>query len=127
MFKIAGLDHIVLNTTKTNEMVNFYCKILGCNIEKVQEEFGLTQLRAGDSIIDLIQTNEDIVSSSPNLNHFCLRITPLDYDELKAYFDDHGIETYRYGERYGAQGYGNSFYIKDPEGNEVELKELSED
>ncbi|MGU3844370.1 VOC family protein, partial [Vibrio diabolicus] len=32
------------------------------------------------------------------------------------------IETEEFAKRYGAQGFGRSLYIHDPEGNVVELK-----
>ncbi len=123
-FKIIGLDHIVLNTQNMDDMIYFYCQILGCPIEKVQPELGLTQLRAGDSIIDLI-TADATTPLHSSLNHFCLRIHPFDYDHLQQYFNSKKIEILRYGQRYGAQGYGFSFYLKDPDGNEVELKEAA--
>lgn len=123
MFAIKGIDHIVLRTNKINEMIHFYCNILSCHIENKQEEIKLTQLRAGDSIIDLIETSEELAEGIRHIEHFCLRITPFNYENLSQYFQQHNIEIYRYGNRYGAQGYGQSFYLKDPEGNEVELKE----
>lgn len=121
MFTIKAIDHIVLRTNKVKEMLTFYCNILGCKIEKEQPDFGLTQLRVGDNIIDLLQAEKTDEPNARNLEHFCLRITPFDYEKLKEYFDNNGIEIKRYGNRYGAQGYGWSFYITDPEGNIIEL------
>jgi glyoxylase I family protein len=34
----------------------------------------------------------------------------------------HGIDAGEVRRRYGAQGYGSSIYIADPDGNTVELK-----
>jgi glyoxylase I family protein len=121
MFTIKSIDHIVLRTNKIKEMITFYCDILGCKIEKEQPDFGLTQLRVGENIIDLLQTDKIDEPKARNLEHFCLRITPFDYEKLKQYFQEKGIEVARYGNRYGAQGYGFSFYLRDPENNEIEL------
>lgn len=122
MFKILGIDHIVLRTNHIEKMLFFYCEILGCPIEKIQKEIGLTQLRAGDSIIDIIEVQHKLVGGLQNIEHFCLRVNPFNRADLESFFQENGIELSRYGNRYGAQGYGESFYIKDPEGNEVELK-----
>ncbi len=122
MFKIECIDHIVLRTYHIDSMIDFYCNILGCHIEQVQEEIGLTQLRAGTNIIDLVKIEKPLNDSNRNLEHLCLRIYPFDYESLKKYFREKNIEIYRYGNRYGAQGIGPSFYLKDPEGNEIELK-----
>jgi glyoxylase I family protein len=56
-FAIAGLDHVVLRTGRVDAMVGFYRDVLGCPVEKVQEAFGLTQLRAGNTLIDLVDTD----------------------------------------------------------------------
>ena len=123
-FKIVGLDHIVLRTSKKIQMLQFYCDILGSAIEKQQPEINLTQVRIGENLIDLVEVNKPIAKQDRNLEHFCLRINPFDYESLKNHFQAHDVAVHRYGERYGAQGYGWSFYIFDPEGNEVELTEL---
>ncbi|TCG02698.1 VOC family virulence protein, partial [Paraburkholderia steynii] len=36
-------------------MTRFYCDVLGCSVEKQQTDLGLTQLRAGRSLIDLLE------------------------------------------------------------------------
>ena len=127
MFKVMGLDHIVLKTDKINTMLEFYCQILGCQIEKTQPDFRLTQLRAGINMLDIIEVDDAPAGNQHNLDHFCLQINPFDYENLKQYFDSKGINIYRYGKRIGAQGIGYSFYLKDPQGNELELKEYVSD
>ena len=122
MFKILCIDHVVLRTMNVEEMTSFYCDTLGCSIEKVQEKIGLTQLRAGDSIIDLLQAKTAISEVGYNLDHFCLRIWPFDFNYLTDYFKSKKVHVYNHGERYGAQGYGESLYLRDPDGNEIELK-----
>lgn len=124
MFKIIGLDHIVLNTNKADELIHFYCNILGCTIERIQPDLHLTQLRAGDSIIDIIDNKFYTQQDYNNLEHFCLKISPFNYEECEVYFGKHNIQLYRYGERFGAQGKVYSFYLRDPDGNEIELCEL---
>ena len=41
---------------------------------------------------------------------------------LAAHLRRHGVEVGEVRERYGAEGYGPSLYICDPDGNTVELK-----
>ena len=125
MFTIKGIDHIVLRTSRIEKMLWFYCDLLHCVIENQQPEIGLTQLRAGDNLIDLVSIDGE-QTKGKNLEHFCLRVTPFDYNALEKYFRQNKIEPKRFGKRYGAQGIGYSFYISDPEGNEVELCELKQ-
>jgi glyoxylase I family protein len=126
MFTIRGLDHLVLKTNNLDHMIKFYCEILNFKIERVQKEFNLTQLRVGDNLIDLVKVKNKPDLTQSNLEHFCLRIQPFNYEELKDYFTKQGIEVKRYGERYSALGLGWSFYINDPDGNEIELVAANE-
>lgn len=123
MFKIQGIDHIVLRTNHIDNMIAFYCDFLGCSIENQQKEIRLTQVRAGNNLIDLVEVDQPIDKNNRNVEHFCLRVQPFDFEFLKKYCEDHKISVARYGERYGAQGKVHSFYIKDPEDNEIELCE----
>ena len=61
------------------------------------------------------------------MDHFCLRIDPFDPDALAAHLRDKGLEPGAVKRRYGAEGFGPSLYLEDPEGNVVELKGPPED
>jgi len=122
MLEIAGIDHIVLNTHQIKAMLLFYCDILGCPIEKKQPDIKLTQLRAGNCLIDLIETN-DKPGRIKNMDHFCLQVKDFDYEQISLLLKNNNITFSRYGKRYGAQGYAHSLFIEDPEGNTVELVE----
>lgn len=131
MIEIAAIDHIVLRTSHLANMLHFYCDILGCNIEReLPENFGLTQLRAGSALIDLVVVDSQLgrigggppTTTENNVDHFCLQIMPLAEQEVIHYLNGFGINTGEFTERYGAQGFGQSIYIKDPDGNTVELR-----
>ena len=131
MIKIAGLDHIVLRTSHMEEMLHFYGTVLGCPVERaLSPEFGLVQLRAGTALIDLVSVDSELgrAGGGPptvgdnNMDHFCMQITPQPEDQISRYLASHGIEVGPFERRYGAQGYGNSVYLSDPEGNTVELR-----
>jgi glyoxylase I family protein len=129
-FAISGLDHIVIRARDVPAMVAFYRDALGCPVEKVQPEFGLTQLRAGASLIDIVDVDGKLGKmggpppgdTAHNMDHFCLSIRPWDETALLAHLQTHGVAAGEIGRRYGADGYGQSIYLKDPEGNSVELK-----
>lgn len=128
--RIAGLDHIVLRVADLEAMIGFYVGVLGCTLEKVQPSIGLHQLRAGASLIDLITLDGQlglIGGAGPgpegrNLDHFCLALDAYDEAAIRAHLSRHGVDIGEAGQRYGAQGHGPSLYIRDPEGNTVELK-----
>ena len=130
MIKVKAIDHIVLRTSNREAMLYFYQQVLGCPVERELPDLGLIQLRAGESIIDLVLVDSELgkLGGKPpqqdgrNLDHFCLQIAAFDEQELVDYLTQHDIAVTEFAERYGAQGFGRSAYIEDPEGNVVELK-----
>jgi glyoxylase I family protein len=126
----TGLDHVVLRVADLARSTHFYRDILGCPIEKLQEDLGLLQLRAGSALIDLVPLDGKMGraggagpgAEGRNLDHFCLRLAAWDEPSLLAYLASHGIAVDEIGQRYGAEGTGPSIYIHDPDGNTVELK-----
>jgi glyoxylase I family protein len=126
----TGIDHVVLRVADLERATRFYRDILCCPIDKFQEDLGLLQLRAGDALIDLVTLDGKLGraggagpgAEGHNLDHFCLRLKQWDEPALRDYLAAHGVDIVESGPRYGAQGTGPSIYIKDPDGNTVELK-----
>ena len=131
MLEVAAIDHIVLRTDKLQAMLDFYRGILGCEIEReTTADIGLTQLRAGSALIDLVVVDSRLgrmgggapAKTENNVDHFCLQLKSVSEEEIRTCLEAHGVEVGPFAERYGAQGLGKSVYIKDPEGNTVELR-----
>jgi catechol 2,3-dioxygenase-like lactoylglutathione lyase family enzyme len=128
--QIEALDHVVLRVADLERSTAFYRDVLGCAVEKWQAELGLLQLRAGSALIDLVTLDGPIgrdggAAAGPegrNLDHFCLRLARFDEVELRAHLAAHGVQAGPTADRYGAEGSGPSIYIRDPDGNTVELK-----
>ena len=129
-FSLRRLDHVVLRVRDVARMRAFYCEVLGCAVEREQAELGLTQLRAGDSLIDLVALDGTLGraggaapgAEGHNVDHFCLAIAPYDEPALRRYLSARGARIGESGSRYGAEGEGPSLYLQDPEGNHLELK-----
>ncbi len=130
MIRITGLDHVVLRVGDVGRMLRFYSEVLGCAVEREVAELGLIQLRAGDALIDLVDVAGELGrggGAAPgregrNMDHLCLRIEPFDPAALSRHLKTHGVAAGPVERRYGAEGFGPSIYIQDPEGNTVELK-----
>ena len=130
MIFILGLDHLVLRISNPDAMLRFYGDVLGCTLEKRQEDIGLIQLRAGSALIDLVPIDGPLgraggAAPGPegrNLDHFCLAVEPFDEVAIRAHLKAHGVQAGATVSRYGARGEGPSIYLSDPEGNMVELK-----
>lgn len=131
MIKPLAIDHLVLRTANYRALIDFYCDVIGCTLEReTAPEFGLTQLRAGDALIDIVDVNGELGrkggdapgDSGNNLDHFCLQIADFEEDELVAWLKSRGVDCGDFVERYGAEGMGRSLYLSDIDGNIVELR-----
>ena len=118
MLTICGIDHVVLRVRDIDRMRKFYCEVLGAQHVAYRPKFGMSHLRVGAAMIDLVKT----APSGCNMDHLCLRVEPFDQEAIVAHLKHHGVEVGAIRSRYGAEGNGVSIYLSDPEGNTVELK-----
>ena len=134
MIKPLAIDHIVLRTERYRELIDFYCDIIGCTLEReTSTKIGLTQLRAGNALIDIVDVAGELgkaggAAPDPtgnNLDHFCLQIEAFDETELITYLQSHNIDCGEFQQRYGAQGMGRSLYLSDIDGNTIEIRAQS--
>lgn len=130
MIKLREIDHLVLRVVDLEAMLGFYCDVLGMTLERRRDDIGLIQLRAGRSLLDLVPVDGKLGreggaapgAEGRNLDHLCFRVEDFDEDKIVAQLRTHGVDPGSVTERYGAEGYGPSMYVEDPEGNTVELK-----
>jgi glyoxylase I family protein len=123
---------VVVRARDIERSLRFYCHVLGCVEERRVEALGLVQLRAGASLIDLVATDSPLgrLGGPPprddgmgrNVDHFAVQLARFDEPALRAHLEARGVEPGEVGQRYGAEGMGPSMYVRDPDGNVVELK-----
>lgn len=129
-FGILGIDHVVIRARDIGAMLDFYQRVLGCTMERAIESIGLFQLRAGRSLIDLIDVDGELGrkggaapgTQGRNMDHLCIRVDPWDAEAIHAYLSGAGVTAGPVETRNGAEGEGPSIYLDDPEGNMIELK-----
>jgi catechol 2,3-dioxygenase-like lactoylglutathione lyase family enzyme len=130
--RVTGLDHLVLVVADVERSLAFYCSTLGLAPVRVEQWRAGTvpfpSVRITDTIIvDLVarrgapEAGPNRVHSDPNLDHFCVVVEPIDFAQLVA--SGHVDVVDGPGMRHGAQGDGWSLYVRDPDGNVVELRQ----
>ena len=120
-----GLDHVVLRVADAKRARAWYAAVLGAKVERMLPSLGLTQMRAGASLIDLVEEKKGAKSSvraRTNMDHFCVQLAAFDERKICAHLKRKGITPGKVERRYGALGHGPSMYLTDPDGNSLELK-----
>ncbi|MEV4411347.1 VOC family protein [Catellatospora sp. NPDC049609] len=123
---VTAFDHLVLNVADVERALDFYCGRLGLRPVRVEQwragqvKFPSVRVSA-DSIIDLVSGPR----GESNVDHFCLVVQPLDWQEVI----DSGVFDVLEGPvgRFGARGNATSIYVRDPDGNVVELRHYPQD
>ncbi len=130
--EIVGIDHVVLRVRDVDRSIAFYCGGLGCHEERRLDDLGLIQLRAGRSLIDLVDLDKPLgqrggapaAKEGRNVDHFALQVRDFDEAALRDQLTRHGIDPGEVMQLYGAEGTGPAVYLRDPDGNTVELKAI---
>jgi len=126
------MDHIVLRVHDLDAALHFYEGLLGLDVEGRSEfSSGLrpfVSVRVGDQLIDLWpddKYNSELGTRHGGLSHFCLRVAGNLETNVIPQLRRAGIDLLEPNpaERFGATGYGNSIYVRDPDGYMLELKE----
>lgn len=127
--RVVEFDHLVLNVRDVERALDFYCGPLGLAPVRVDEwragkvPFPSVRVSA-TTIIDLFARPPGD-SGESNVDHICLVVEPLDWREVL----DAGTFTVLDGpvDRFGARGDARSVYVRDPDGNTVELRWYPQD
>ncbi|MEW2381632.1 VOC family protein [Micromonospora sp. NPDC047707] len=124
--RITGFDHLVLTVADVERSLDFYCDRLGLAPVRADEwragRVPFPSVRVSpETIIDLVRGER----AGTNVDHFCLVVEPLNWSEVIA----GGLFDVLEGPvgRFGARGSATSVYVRDPDGNAVELRWYPQD
>jgi catechol 2,3-dioxygenase-like lactoylglutathione lyase family enzyme len=121
--RIDRLDHLVLTVADIDRTVRFYCDVLGMQVSVFGG--GRTALTFGRSKINLHQVGREFKPNAlhavPGSADLCL-ITEDPLENVLAELAGHGIPvTEGPVQRTGALGPLSSVYVRDPDGNLIEI------
>ncbi|NMH99350.1 VOC family protein [Pseudonocardia acidicola] len=116
--RVVALDHIVLVTADPERLIGWYRETLGLQPQRLEAwrrgEVPFASLRVSDStIIDVLSGER----TGANMEHLALVVDGVDLDALAA---EHGVSGPK--DLFGARGQGRGIYLRDPDGNGVELR-----
>lgn len=122
MLNFKNFDHININVSNLKESIKFYQKVFNFEVkEEGQNGFGKPYAIIGISQKGFLCLYENSVGVNDRYNHigFYIEDLPSKIEELNA----SGVEIIPYGDEQGIVNYPKSIsvYIKDPDGNNIEL------
>lgn len=126
--RVTDLDHFVLRVRDLDASIAFYRDVLGLPIEMLEEYRAGTRpfvsARVGGQLVDLVP-DPTYDGAMGGLAHFCVRVAGRLADEVLPHVRAAGVTVIEDEPmiRLGATGYGQSIYVRDPDGYVVELKE----
>jgi len=122
---IDHLDHIVLTTAHTEQCIDFYTRVLGMKFERFGE--GRMALKFGGQKINLHEKGREFAPratlAAPGTLDVCF-IATLPLKEVIARLVEAGVPIIEGPvAKTGARGPIRSVYVRDPDGNLVEISE----
>ena len=122
--QVRAMDHVVLVVADVERSIAWYRDALGLEALRVDEwrrgEVFFPSVRIDEgTIIDLVAGARD-ASVRGNVDHLCLVVDAVDLDAVSASGDFDVVEGPV--RRWGARGDATSLYVRDPDGNVVELR-----
>jgi catechol 2,3-dioxygenase-like lactoylglutathione lyase family enzyme len=122
MVEVIGFDHVVFKVADTRRAVAWYHDRLGLEVLRLDEwergEVLFVSVRIdATTIIDLLE----VAPSGSNVDHVCVVVAPG--TDLAAVAASGAFDVLDGpAVRWGAQGDGTSLYVRDPDGNVIELR-----
>jgi catechol 2,3-dioxygenase-like lactoylglutathione lyase family enzyme len=130
---VLGFDHLNLRVADLERALRFYVGLLG--LREVRRNtrpdgsVSLLALRAGNGVVFLQPApgyTPPADDRQSGLDHFSLEIEARDPAALAAGLREAGVEVLEGPvRRWGAHGDGTSVYVRDPDGNHLELKQYN--
>lgn len=124
MLKLSTLDHLVLTVANIDKSVQFYQQVLGMGVETFGSE-GRTALTFGEQKINLHAAKSPFrphaKHPTPGSADLCF-ITAQRLQEVVLWVIGCGVEIIEGPvTRTGASGKISSIYLRDPDGNLIEI------
>jgi catechol 2,3-dioxygenase-like lactoylglutathione lyase family enzyme len=122
-YQIKSLDHLVLTVKDIAKTVEFYTTILGMQKEIFKQN--RVALKFGSQKINLHQLGAEFEPKAYNVKEgsadLCF-ITQTSVTDFKSHIENLGVKVIEGPvKRTGAMGEINSIYVRDPDGNLIEI------
>lgn len=124
MIRTKGVAHFTIPVTDTVRSTEFYTDILGMTPIQVNHDRGMVFLDTGGDCVILAKSTAKIDPADHDLHHAFV-VEADDYEAAKAQLAEKGVEILWEEDRQGGAVNGPRAYFHDPDGNVLEIINLT--
>ena len=124
MIKTKGVAHFTLPVTDTFRSMSFYSEILGMTPIQVNHERGMVFLDCGGDCLILSRSDARINREDHDVHH-AFAVDAADYENAKQELAANGVNVFFEEDRQGGAVNGPRAYFHDPDGNVLEIINLT--
>lgn len=124
MIKTRGLAHFTLPVSDTVRSMAFYTDILGMTAIQVNHDRGMVFLDCGGDCLILARSDAKVNPDDHDVHHAFV-VDAADYEDAKQTLRDHGVDVFFEEDRQGGAVNGPRAYFHDPDGNVLEIINLT--
>jgi catechol 2,3-dioxygenase-like lactoylglutathione lyase family enzyme len=124
MIKTHGLAHFTIPVTDTVRSMAFYADILGMTPVQVNHERGMVFLDTGGDCVILARSEAKIDPDDHDVHHAFI-VADEDYEASKKDLIANGVDVFFEEDRQGGAVNGPRAYFHDPDGNVLEIINLT--
>ncbi len=124
MIRTKGVAHFTIPVTDTVRSMEFYTDILGMTPIQVMHDRGMVFLDAGGDCVILAKSALKVDPKEHDLHHAFV-VDAADYEAAKKTLAEKGVEVIWEEDRQGGAVNGPRAYFHDPDGNVLEIINLT--
>jgi len=126
MVRATAVDHYVLTVPDVERTVAWYSEHLGLDVLRLEEwrrkEVPFVSLRvSGSTLVDVLEGER----TGENVNHVAFVVDDMPLEDVAASGEFDVVMGP--ADLFGARGVGRGLYVRDPDGNVVELRTYPSD
>ena len=124
--KFMGLAHFTIPVTDLKRSQAFYEGVLGMTVVQPERgNNGMVFLDAGGDCVILAQVEQPISTARVRDIHHAFKVPHEDYTKARAELESKGVKVLFEEDRQGGAVNGPRFYFHDPDGNVLEIIDLT--
>ena len=124
--KITGLAHFTIPVTDLKRAEAFYTGVLGMPVVQPERgNNGMVFLDAGGDCVILAKVDKPISTAREHNIHHAFKVSPQDYTKARDELEKKNVRVVFEEDRQGGAVNGPRFYFHDPDGNVLEIIDLT--